>query len=455
MIFIVRLPPIEDHLGTRSNPANSLSDQPQDIIQSSELPPDVHANSLDDFEQVPSQRGMRGRHHAPVVSKDYNLRNRNQITDDAHGGSTTLPGPGLVIPEDNPSWPLQAMRLVTGERWGDVVDFATSTHEVGNDISRNLLRSHCARHRPDWLIIVEPKITSASINHTFLRSLNLVIFSENHQTNHRPNIWVFCSLELAARSSDIGSTDQVIIVRTRHCQLDCSLDFVHAASDYRKRRELWEYVASLHFLNFCLIRDFNAILGSQERISARAPNPVSCADFREFIDLEQFFEIEAVGSPFTWATCRSSLNFIASKLNCVLAHVDFINHWDTVAVSILSRVASDHHPLLMVCDKGRPAGIWPLNFLNAWLLDSRFEQVVVQSWWEPFQTSDPLSVVMGKLRRLKKGLKQWIKEIFDDIDRKVAAAKDSLSTIQEEKSHQLAQGWGSQHGLLSQATQDP
>ncbi|KAL8513603.1 hypothetical protein ACS0TY_012905 [Phlomoides rotata] len=231
----VQLPPIEDHYGTRNNHVNNISDQPQ-------------------------------------------------ISDGTHVGSSTLPGPGLVIPEDNSSRPLQAMHLVAGERWGDVVDFAPPKHG-----------------------------------------------------------------------------------------------------------------------------DFNAVLGAQERISARAPNPISCSDFRAFIDLVQLFEIEAVGSPFTWATRRSSLSFIASKLDCVLAHTEFINHWDSVAVTILSRAASDHHPLLLVCDKGRPAGIRLFKFLNAWFLDSRFEQLVVRSWREPFRASDPISVGDGK----------------------VTAAKDYLSTIQD------------------------
>ncbi|KAL8522971.1 hypothetical protein ACS0TY_013071 [Phlomoides rotata] len=48
----VQLPPIEDHSGTRNNHVNNISDQPQVIIHSSELSPDVHANSADDFEHV-------------------------------------------------------------------------------------------------------------------------------------------------------------------------------------------------------------------------------------------------------------------------------------------------------------------------------------------------------------------------------------------------------------------
>ncbi|KAL8482816.1 hypothetical protein ACS0TY_025737 [Phlomoides rotata] len=55
------------------------------------------------------------KHKAPMVDKEYNLRNRHG--DEAHRDAPTHgPGPGLVIPEDNSTRPLQAMRNITRER---------------------------------------------------------------------------------------------------------------------------------------------------------------------------------------------------------------------------------------------------------------------------------------------------------------------------------------------------
>ncbi|KAL8473793.1 hypothetical protein ACS0TY_030593 [Phlomoides rotata] len=222
---------------------------------------------------------------------------------------------------------------------------------VGNDNSRNLLRSHCADHQPDWLAIIEPEVTSDSINHSFLTSLNLVLFAENQHFDHRLNIWVLCSPDFATRSSIIWG----------------------------------------------------------------------------FIDQEHLFEIEAVGYFFTRATRRSSQDVIASKLDRILTHTDFIEHWDNIVASILPRAASDHHPLLLVCTKGSLSGTRPFKILNAWLLDHRFKQIVSQSRQE---TPDHISAMMGKLKRLKLVLKTWNKEVFGDIDRKITVAKDNLTAIQ-------------------------
>ncbi|KAL8459386.1 hypothetical protein ACS0TY_036760 [Phlomoides rotata] len=117
------------------------------------------------------------------------------------------------------------------------------------------------------------------------------------------------------------------------------------ACDYVGRRALWQYIADLHCNNLCLIGDFNAVLGAHERHSSHAPNGVSCADFRRFIERKLLFEVEAVGAAFTWASRRSSIGLIASKLDRVLAHEGFINHWNSVSATIAAakQVLSEVH----------------------------------------------------------------------------------------------------------------
>ncbi|KAL8462693.1 hypothetical protein ACS0TY_033640 [Phlomoides rotata] len=215
---------------------------------------------------------------------------------------------------------------------------------VGNDISRNLLKSHCSQHRPDWLVILEPKISSADICWNYLRSLNFVFFAENQRLNKLPNIWLFCTINTTAVATVIGSTEQAILVRVQH---------------------VWSAL---------LVGDFNAVLGAHERISLRVPNNVSCADFRDFIEQEELFEVKAVGANYTWASRRSGSGLIASKLDRILVHDSFIAHWDSISVTVLAHAGSGHHPIVLHCTKG------PFKFQAAWTLDSRFRELVQQSW---------------------------------------------------------------------------
>ncbi|KAL8537668.1 hypothetical protein ACS0TY_012702 [Phlomoides rotata] len=216
----------------------------------------------------------------------------------------------------------------------------------------------------------------------------------------------------------------------QHSLFDCTLGFIHAACDYVGRRALWQYIVDLHCNNLCLIGDFNAVLGAHERHSSHVPNGVSCADFRVFIGRELLFEVEAVRAAFTWASRRSSLGLISSKLDRLLAHEGFIDNWNSVSATVLARTASDHHPLLLQCDMGLSHTPRPFKFQSSWTLDSRFPEMVQSSWTRPLRASDPILLVVRKLKRLKNELRVWNKEVFGLIGNKLAAAKRVLSEVQ-------------------------
>ncbi|KAL8547278.1 hypothetical protein ACS0TY_006848 [Phlomoides rotata] len=129
----VHLPPIMDNISLGGSPANGPDDQAQIISHPTEPQQEVQDTSMDGFEWVSGQRGKRGRGRPPVISKDYNLRNHSQGSDGSQGETAYVLGPGLVIPEDNSTRPLQAMHLVVGEKWGDVVDLAPPTYGDGSN----------------------------------------------------------------------------------------------------------------------------------------------------------------------------------------------------------------------------------------------------------------------------------------------------------------------------------
>ncbi|KAL8515514.1 hypothetical protein ACS0TY_014269 [Phlomoides rotata] len=319
----------------------------------------------------------------PLVTKEYNLRNRNNEETHRSEAQTLALGPGIVIPEDKSFCPLQIMYNVARERWGVYVDDTPPKHE-------------------------------------------------NQRNNNLPNIWLFCSINTATSATVIGSSEQAILVRARHDMLECTFGFIHAASDHINRRALWSFISGFHCSNLCLVGDFNAILGAHERISSRAPNSTYCAEFLGFIEREELFEVEAAGANFTWASRRSRHGLIASKLDRIIAHESFIQHWDSTSAIVLARAGSDHHPLLLHCSKGSLFRPRPFKFQAAWTLDTRFRGLVCESWDRPSRPSDPISRVIQKLKRLKIELKVWNKEIFGRITTKIAEANQILAAVQSQ-----------------------
>ncbi|KAL8456290.1 hypothetical protein ACS0TY_034487 [Phlomoides rotata] len=307
---------------------------------------------------------------------------------------------------------------------------------VGNDISRNLLKSHCSQHKSDWLVILEPKVSSVDICRKYLRSLNFVFFAEK-RLNKLPNIWLFCTIHMAVVATVIGSSEQVIMVSVRHDLCDCTFGFIHATSHYITRRDLWDFISGFRCPNLCLVGDFDVVLRSHERISSRAPNSVSCADFQSFIEQEGLLEVEAAGANFTWVSRRSGQGLVVSKLDRVFAHKCFIEYWDSVYATVLARAGSDHHPIVRHCVKGSSLRPRSFKVYTAWTLDSRFKDLVHKSWEEPLRPPDPISQVMQKLRRLKVELRLWNKDVFGLITTKIADANQALLVVQSQRLHRM------------------
>ncbi|KAL8464662.1 hypothetical protein ACS0TY_034239 [Phlomoides rotata] len=227
----------------------------------------------------------------------------------------------------------------------------------------------------------------------------------------------------------IGSSEQAILVRVRHDLLDCTFGFIHAASDYITRRALWNFISSFGCTNLCLVGYFNAVLGAHERISSRALNNVSCVDFQGFIEQEELFEVEAAGANFTWALRRMGQVLIASKLDRIFAHDSSLEHWDRVSATILARAGSDHHPIVLQCVKGCIPSPKPFKFLSAWTLDSRFRELVRHSWDQNLRPPDPISRIMQKLKRLKRELRVWNRQLFGLINTKISEANQALFAV--------------------------
>ncbi|KAL8485233.1 hypothetical protein ACS0TY_027509 [Phlomoides rotata] len=130
----VHLPPIKANTDLGGSPTNDTEEQALIISHPIELQQESHDTSVDGFKRDFRLRGKRGSGRPPNISKDYNLRNRSQVSVESQREATYVPGPGFIIPKDNSTRPLQAMRLVAGEKWGDIVDFAPPKHGDNSDL---------------------------------------------------------------------------------------------------------------------------------------------------------------------------------------------------------------------------------------------------------------------------------------------------------------------------------
>jgi hypothetical protein len=83
----------------------------------------------------------------------------------------------------------------------------------------------------------------------------------------------------------------------------------------------------------------------------------------------------------------------------------------------LSRVLSDHFPIMLVCGETRTGGGY-FKFENMWLQHEGFVDKV-KGWWQSYQfVGDPSNVLARKLKALKGELRRWNNEVFGHVEKK-------------------------------------
>ena len=103
-----------------------------------------------------------------------------------------------------------------------------------------------------------------------------------------------------------------------------------------------------------------------------------------------------------------------SRIDKVLVSIEWEDHFLDVTQRLLSRVLSNHCPLLVEVG-GMSRGKSPFKFENMWLKVEGFADRVRQ-WWNSYHFVGPPSFVLAcKLKALDGDLKHWNKHVFGDV----------------------------------------
>ena len=172
---------------------------------------------------------------------------------------------------------------------------------VENSNTLQKIQHLCHANKPNIFGIAEPMIHIDSIPSIFWRQLGLNFISCNVASS--PSLWVFAASHLT-HSVKFCSNQQITILCSSH--IDSWITLVYGSTSGISRRLLWSELHFIHSqcsINWFLIGDFNACLGSHEKFG-RAPPIVSCRDFAVVNNDCQLFILDTTGSFFTWSNGR-------------------------------------------------------------------------------------------------------------------------------------------------------
>ena len=152
---------------------------------------------------------------------------------------------------------------------------------------------------------------------------------------------------------------------------------MYGPNDDSQQDALWEELTRMHSrwnMTWCVIGDFNIIRYPGERCGCEAFSLAMFA-FSNFIEDNYLVDLPLKGASFTWF--RDSRTNCMSRIDRILALVDWVDHFRNVSQRVLTRVVSDHCPLLVVAgsvNKGQSA----FKFENIQLKEEGFVERVVE-----------------------------------------------------------------------------
>lgn len=139
------------------------------------------------------------------------------------------------------------------------------------------------------------------------------------------------------------------------------------------------------------------------------------------------------GAEYTWSNGRKGRRHTEVRLDRLLHNSAWVNLWPLSHCKTLYRVSSDHYPIILSFDVFVRSFVRPFKFSNCWIDHPKFEREVQLCWEEPMGYVDnPMQVMMLKLQRLKKRLKQWNWNVFGDVNVKVKVAQEELEQVQKQ-----------------------
>ncbi|PKA46012.1 hypothetical protein AXF42_Ash021560 [Apostasia shenzhenica] len=279
--------------------------------------------------------------------------------------------------------------------------------------TRRYLKALIAAHSPVAVCLLETRISQVS-----RRDVDRLI-GRHWDYTYVPSEGKSGGIILLWLSQFISTT--VLIVQKQFLVANISLSnkenwvfaAVYAHKDYLVRRQIWDGISTLlHDDTPTIIAgDFNCILSQADKRGGKSfKDSLAVTEFANWIAVSDLHDVWSDGPRYTWCNNKSGPARIWARLDRVFLNSCALTTFAGSSVSHLSRVASDHCPLLLHLAHiaFKPQGA-QLKFEDMWLSYVEAHSVVVKAWHKPCQGS-PSTVLNRKCYRTLRSLKFYLQK---------------------------------------------
>ena len=158
-----------------------------------------------------------------------------------------------------------------------------------------------------------------------------------------------------------------------------------------------------------LLGDFNEVLSGEDKYGGRSINHNRALEFKDCLDCCNFLDLGFSGQKYTWSNHRQILDLILERIDRCFANPAWKLLYPKASVTHLTRVYSDHCPILLELSKSPPmARNKPFRFQSMWLLHLEFPKFVKDNW-------DHLQPLSSAITNFTREVKKWNVEVFGNL----------------------------------------
>ncbi|KAI0496413.1 hypothetical protein KFK09_022729 [Dendrobium nobile] len=208
---------------------------------------------------------------------------------------------------------------------------------------------------------------------------------------------------------------------------------IYGSKDVYRRRRLWEDLEQFMTVYFPMVLggDFNCLLSKEEKKGGRNfVFGLGPREMKSFITCNDLHEVACIGPKYTWCNNKRGADRILEKLDRCLVNANAFNSSHRLLVKHLTRLASDHCPIMLRL----------LNFIPPIKKILKFEEVwtsipasvaVVNNSWNKNTRGDPSQILNLKLKRSLRDLYYWSKAKFKALNVQKEELKTEVHRLQE------------------------
>ncbi|KAL9676312.1 hypothetical protein QQ045_004526 [Rhodiola kirilowii] len=253
------------------------------------------------------------------------------------------------------------------------------------------------------------------------------------------HIWIMWNEEY--KVSVVNVSDQQVTVKVLNNEDDTGIhySFVYSFHDNYLKQRLWDELGALSPQmtdSWLIMGDFNCIAAWNEKKGGNKKNGKIIRLFNEFMANVGVSDAGYEGPTFTWSNNQEGTRRIWERLDRCLVNGTALNRFPTLKIHHLSRVASNHCPLLINFEDGQARRARTFKFMGMWTEHDDFLKTVSCAW-EGREHINPMVNFALKLKKARKVLKAWNWDTFGDINKKIKEANNHLSLLEK----QLQDGW--------------